>query len=132
MRFSESFGVEHGPDDDWFDPHLTVDTKLFVDPFLLLVEGGLWTEAHDELIGHFLECYRLVAKATSPTSVSGLAARRLLTYPEPAEFGLGYTAASTSGAGAGARFAGQIADGIAVAIARGLTVPEHIEEIGIL
>lgn len=45
---------------------------------------------------------------------------------------LGYTAASTSGAGSGARYARQIADGIAVAIARGLTVPEHIEEIGIL
>lgn len=132
MRFSEAFNVQRGPDDDWFDPHLTIDTKLFVDPFLLLVEGGRWAAAHDELIGHFVECYRLVARATGPTSVSGLAARRLLTFPEPAEFGLGYTAASTSGAGSGARFAGQIADGIAVAIARGLTVPEHIEEIGIL
>lgn len=77
-----------GPDDDWFDRHLTVDTKLFVDPFLLLVEGGRWAAAHDELIEHFVECYRLVGRATSPTSVSGLAARRLLTFPEPAEFGL--------------------------------------------
>ena len=132
MRTAEAFGIERGPDDDWYDRHLTVDTKLFVDPFLLLVEGGRWAVAHDELIEHFVECYRLVARATSPTSVSGLAAGRLLTFPEPAEFGLGYTAASTSGAGSGARYARQIADGIAVAIARGLTVPEHIEEIGIL
>lgn len=39
MRLSEHFCVTPTADDDWFDPHLTVDTKLFIDPFLLL-EGG--------------------------------------------------------------------------------------------
>lgn len=132
MRFSAAFDIKRTKADDWFDPHLTVDTKVFIDPLLLLLGGKEWVSAHDELIDHFVHCYRLVSKADSPTSVSGKAARRLLTFPEPAEFGLGYTAVGTAGSGSGWRFAGRMADGIAVAIARGLTVPEHIEEIGIL
>jgi hypothetical protein len=132
MRFSEAFNVDLTVKDDWFDPHLQVDTRLFIDPLLLLEAGGEWAEAHTELIDHFVRCYELVAKATSRSSVSAVAARRLLTFPEPWEIGLGYTLESTSGAGSGDRFAGRMADGIAAAIAAGLSHPEHIEEIGIL
>lgn len=132
MRFSEAFKVDLTADDDWFDPHLQVDTRLFIDPLLLLEAGGEWAEAHTELINHFVRSYELVAKATSNGSVSATAARRLLTFPEPWEIGLGYTLDGTSGAGSGDRFAGRMADGIAVAIAAGLSHPEHIEEIGIL
>lgn len=131
MRFSEYFDVENSDDVEWFDPHLTVDTRLFIDPLLMVDQGGQWAEAHEELLQHFVHCYRLVAKATSPTSVSGNTVRRLLTFPEPFEFGLGYTAAGTSGSGGGGFYASRIADGIAVAIALGLEQPEHIEEIGI-
>ncbi|GEK80144.1 hypothetical protein [Agrococcus baldri] len=132
MRFSEHFGIQRTDEDDWFDPHLKIDTKLFIDPLLMLEAGGEWAEAHEELIAHFVYCYRLVAKATSSTSLSAQAARRLLTFPEPGELGLGYTAESTRGSGGGDRFAATMADGIAVAIAAGLSNPEHIEEIGIL
>lgn len=132
MRFSETFAIERTKEDDWFDPHLTIDTKLFIDPLLLLEAGGDWAQAHAELIAHFVHCYGLVAKATTPTSVSAKAARRLLTFPEPYELGLGYTASGTRGSGSGDRFAARMADGIAVAIAAGLDQPEHIEEIGIL
>lgn len=131
MRFSEAFGIEPGEDDDWFDVHLTVDTKLFIDPLLLELGGPDWSEGHKELLRHFEECYRLVAKAASPKSTSAQAARRMLTFPEPPEFGLGYTSAGTSGAGSSAGVANAMVDGIAVAIAAGLRQPEHIEEVGI-
>lgn len=132
MRFSEAFGIERKVGDDWFDSHLTIDTKLFIDPLLLLEAGGIWAEAHEELIAHFVHCYGLVAKAAGTTSVSAMAARRLLTFPEPFELGLGYTAGGTHGSGSGGLFAARMSDGIAVAIAAGLSHPEHIEEIGIL
>lgn len=134
MRFSEHFGITPGKKDDWFDPHLTVDTKLFVDPLLLLKKGttGVWRGAHDELIAHFVFCYGLIAKSTSRTSSMAEHARRLLVFPEPSEFCLGYTARGTRGSGGGGVLAGQIAGGIAVAIAAGLTNPQHIEELGIL
>ena len=37
MRFSEAFGITRRRADDWFDPHPSVDTKLFVDPLLILL-----------------------------------------------------------------------------------------------
>ncbi len=63
MRFSEAFDIERDSEDDWFDPHLSVDTKLFVDPLLLfLAVGDPWKGAHDELIEHFARCFELIAK----------------------------------------------------------------------
>jgi len=53
---------------------MTVDTKLFIDPLLMLMGGKRWVAAHDELIEHFVHCYRLVSRADSPTSASGKAA----------------------------------------------------------
>ncbi|CAN7310252.1 hypothetical protein LJR045_001616 [Microbacterium sp. LjRoot45] len=47
MRFSEHFGVTPTADDDWLDPHLTVDTKLFIDPFSFLEEGEC-VSAHEQ------------------------------------------------------------------------------------
>lgn len=133
MRFSQTFGVTRAPDDDWFDPHLSVDTKLFLDPLLLFItEDEVWQGAHDELIAHFGKCYELVARGGLPGANSASMAHRLLTFPEPAEFCLGYTASGTRGSGSGGRFATQMIDGIAVAIAAGLAQPEHIEEVGIL
>ena len=133
MRFTGAFGITRGDDDDWFDPHLSVDTRLFIDPLLLfLADDGHWDGAHDELIAHFARCFELVARGGSPTSTSVVLARRLLTFPEPSEFCLGYTAKGTRGSGSGARYAAVMMDGIAVAIAAGLERPEHIEEIGIL
>lgn len=88
--------------------------------------------AHDELIDHFAKCYELVARGGSDEAPQSRLARRLLTFPEPVEFGLGYTEQSTQGAGSGGRFARLMADGIAVALSAGLENPKHIEEIGIL
>ena len=40
MKFSACFGITPSRADDWFDPDLSIDTKLFVDPFLLLDEAS--------------------------------------------------------------------------------------------
>ena len=133
MRFSEVFSITRTAEDDWFDPHLSVDTKLFVDPLLLfLANTGTWAGAHDELIAHFAYCYELIARGGDRRSTSSIVAHRLLTFPEPEEFCLGYTATGRRGRGTGPHDAKLMADGIAVAIAAGLEHPEHIEEIGIL
>jgi hypothetical protein len=132
MRFSESYNITRTDYDDWFDPSLTIDAKLFVDPLLMLEVGGVWKKAHDDLIAHFAFCYELIARSTGKDSLSARQALRLLAFPEPYEIGLGYSASSTKGSGSGDYFAQLMRDGIAVAIAHGLKVPEHIEEIGIL
>lgn len=67
MQFSEAFEIERSEQDDWFDPDLSIDTRLFLDPFLLLDEKehreSLFADAHDQLIEHFARCYELLAKA---------------------------------------------------------------------
>lgn len=80
-----------------------VASRLFLDPFLLLKAGATWAKAHDHLVDHFAHCYNLVVKAHGQKSLSAKAAHRLLTFPEPYEFGLGYTAASTHGSGGGVK-----------------------------
>ena len=35
MYFSDHFEIVVGTEDDWFDPILNTDTKLFIDPFLI-------------------------------------------------------------------------------------------------
>lgn len=133
--FSSIFGVTRATADDWFDPDLAVDTKLFVDPFLLLDEegtGSSWDGAHRDLIAHFTKCYELLAKGAKDGLMSTEVARALLTFPEPAELCLGYTTAGTSGSGSGRANARLIIGSIVTAIAAGLDRPEHIEEIGIL
>lgn len=132
MRFSEAFGIERTNQDDWFDPDLSIDTPLFVDPIMLLQDSPYWKEAHEELVNHFSHCYPLVAKCISLTSNSAMIVQKLLTFPEPSEFCLGYTASGTAGSGSGRGFARSLADGIAIAIKAGLDHPAHIEELGIL
>lgn len=132
MRFSEAFSIKTSGNEDWFDPDLSVDTKLFLDPFLMLQGGQRWERAHRQLIDHFTYCYELVARAKGKQSLSAKSARVLLTFPEPYEFCLGYTAASIRGSGSGKRSAEKIMDGIAVALSAGLKEPENIEEIGII
>jgi len=133
MRFSEAFGLKLTKSDDWFDPHLGIDTKLFVDPIFLFTEtSAQWKGAHDELVDHFAHCFTLIAGGGSKSSPQAKMAQRLLVFPEPVEFGLGYTEDSTRGAGSGGRFAQTMVDGIAVAISRGILRPKHIEEVGIL
>lgn len=63
MRFSELFEISRGTDEDWFDPVLVVDTKLFIDPFLIYAqETGHFRGSHQEVIAFFNDVFHLVAK----------------------------------------------------------------------
>lgn len=56
MRFSEAFDIVRTDVDDWFDPDLSIDTPLFVDPIMLLQTSSYWSKAHEELVNHFCHC----------------------------------------------------------------------------
>jgi hypothetical protein len=132
LRFSEAFGVE--PDGDWFDPLLTVDTQLFIDPFRIFVDTEPeWTHAHDRLIDFFNDVLSLVAKSGfKPSSAHWRKAERLLLFPEPREFGLGYARASTSGLGSGAGLRDLMLKGAVAGIKAGLEHFDHFEEMTLL
>jgi hypothetical protein len=134
VYFSEAFGISRQEDDDWFDPILQTDTRLFVDPFLVFQDQDLrWQQAYDQLMDHFNLCFQLIADSgKNPRALSYRKALGLLRFPEPREFCLGYTSSGTSGAGGGEGYARLIAEAMEDAIKRGLQDLRHFEELGVL
>lgn len=134
MKFSEQFKIEKEKGDEWFDPFLTLDTKLFIDPFLLYKqEFGPFFGCHQMVIDFFNEIFMLVAKSNGlKESVSAKKALSLLRFPEAEELCLGYTEVGTRGSGSGRGLAKIIFEAIREAIDAGVTELSHFEEIGIL
>lgn len=135
MQFSEYFDIAVDDDDDWFDPILDTDTRLFVDPFLIFKESdGPWSTAHEELIGYFDRAFKLLSgHEDNPSSLQYKRVVTLMEFHEPEEFCLGYVATGTSGSGAGTGLAKQITEAMREAVKRGLDKGmAHFEELGVL
>jgi len=134
MKFSDQFGVKRTPRDTWFDPVLTVDTLLFVDPFLVYArQEGFFKGSHDEVIAFFNHIFKLIAESGGKTeSIRYKKAVDDLRFPEVQELCLGYTGEGTKGSGSGRDLAGEIAAAIWEAIESGVKEVTHFEEVGIL
>jgi hypothetical protein len=132
MKFSELFGLTRVEEDDWFDVILTADTQLFVDPFAIYADtDDRWAGAHDHLIGFFDAVFGLVARGQMQVdSPHRRKAARLLTFPEPAEFCLGY-GVTPLGAGTGRGYGHAMLTGINTAIADGIDSVRHFEELSL-
>ena len=134
MLFSHQFGITPSVDDDWFDPVLTLDTPLFVDPFLIYDnEFGLFTGSHHEIIDFFNGLFGLIAESHGLTYMQGY--RRALHYlelPEVDELCIGYTSKGTKGSGSGLELATVMASAMWEAITHGMDHITHFEEIALL
>src|SRR5687768_4698359 len=100
VRFSEQYGITRSVEDDWFDPLLTEDTALYVDPFLIFLdENPYWANAHTRLMEFFNLVMKMLAdsgfKETAPLYQK---AKGLMLFPEPPEFCLGTSVDSIFGA----------------------------------
>ena len=63
MLATEHFQIERADSDDWFDAILDVDTKLFIDPFMVFQErAGFWVGAHATIVNHFDRAFMLIAQ----------------------------------------------------------------------
>jgi hypothetical protein len=134
MKFSELFDIQKDSEDNWFDPILSLDTKLFIDPFLIYASAdGFFTDSHTQIIEFFNHIFKLIAKSNGKkSSVIWRKAVSLLRMPETEELCLGYTKVGTGGSGSGLYLAKIIAEAIWEAIQSGKTQIEHFEEISIL
>ena len=100
MRFSTYASLRLGVEDDWFDPVLSEDTPLYVDPFLVFDDGDpLFADSHDLVTSFFETCRRLVEQDGGQRGRYWDKAGRLLSFPEPKEFALGLAMGSPIGAG---------------------------------
>lgn len=134
MKFSEQFNITRTKKDDWYDPVLSIDTQLFIDPFLIYSnEKGVFEGSHEEVIDFFNSTFKLIARSRGDKK-STLWKKSVydLRFPEMEELCLGYTGQGTGGLGSGMEFANLMADAMWEAIEAGTKELSHFEEIGIL
>jgi hypothetical protein len=133
MLFSDAFNIQRTGQDDWFDPLLNLDTKLFIDPFLLYDnEAGDFVGSHADVILFFNYVLGLIARSNgSHASAAWTQAQTLLRLPEVEELCLGYTALGTRGAGSGNKLATQLANALLKAVRAGVVEITHFEEVQI-
>lgn len=131
MLFSELFEIKIDNTEPWFDPLLSMDTKLYIDPFLIFQdEFGSFVGAHQELVDFYDVAFELVAEAgETKLDLPWRKAISILGTPEVEEFCLGLTASGTRGAGASSGKAKLIAEGLHKAIMFGLANPKHFETV---
>ena len=131
--FSERFNVKRKGKDDWYDVLLQTDTKLFVDPFRIYDDdAGVWRGAHAELVDFFNLVLELMAKASlNPQSSHWKAAAKLLMFPEPVEFCLGYAKEAKGGQGTAKKTRDGMLKAGSLAIKAGLDHVNHFEEMAL-
>ncbi len=62
--FSDQFQITPGWDDNWFDPVLTIDTHLFIDPFPHYTsEEGHFVGSHQEVVSSFNSVFQMIARS---------------------------------------------------------------------
>lgn len=129
MRFSAQYDVTRTADDDWFDPLLHTDTRLFPDPFRVYADTDpFWADAHDHLLSFFDVVLSLVKEANgNDQSPAWKKAKALLLFPEPWEFCLGHSKGSPKGSGAGPGLQKDMLSGARTAVGLGFLTVEHME-----
>jgi hypothetical protein len=130
VRFSEHYGITVDDEvDDWFDPLLFTDTRLFVDPFRVWADKDeRWAGAHDHLLKFFAMVLAYVKEAKgNEKSPAWTKAQFLLLFPEPWEFCLGMAAGSPRGSGSGRGLQKDMLHGARTAVGLGITEVEHME-----
>jgi hypothetical protein len=134
MKFSEIYGITSETGAEWLDPVLTVDTPLFVDPFLLYAsEEGAFIGSHMEVVSFFNSVFQLIARSQGDVnSLLWQRSKTLLIFPEVEELCLGYTDSGTRGSGSGAALANTITGLLWEAVRAGIREIRHFEEVAII
>ena len=132
MLFSEYFNIKCLGDEEWFNPILTQDTLLFIDPFAVFKsKDELFKDTYSEMMYFFQQAFELIAHAGgNKNNLSYKKAESMLLFPEENAFCLGYSK-TRRGSGTGPLWAKTLASNINSIIARGVTHISHFEELGI-
>ncbi|MBN1941110.1 MAG: hypothetical protein JW772_02920 [Candidatus Diapherotrites archaeon] len=108
MYFSEKYGIDFRLDQNWFDPFLNKDCRVFIDPLLVYENSEPeFRNAQKKVTDFFVDAFALVKKSVDDThnKIKRKKALRALSFHEVEELCLGHAKESTKGRGTGARFA---------------------------
>lgn len=132
MLFSEQYDIKCMGDEEWFDPILHQDTRLFIDPFSVFKsKDELFKDSYTEIMCFFQQVFELIAYSGGETNhLSYKKAESMLMFPEVNSICLGYSK-SQQGAGTGPKWAKKLTSNISKIISKGIINISHFEELGI-
>ena len=132
MLFSEHYGITCMGDEEWFDPILHKDTRLFIDPFAVFKsEDELFKDSYSEMMYFFQQAFELIAASGGDKNhLSYRKAESMLMFPEVNPICLGYSK-TRRGSGTGPEWARTLTANINTIIRKGVTHISHFEELGI-
>lgn len=132
VSFNEYFVIKLSGKEEWFNPLIEQDTKLFIDPFLVDKVGKdipEFVNSHDEVISFFNEVFQDAAKLVTRSGKAVKPLLRSLTFPEVNELYLGYAKRGNPGAGSGKGFSKLLLDAVFELIDSGITEISRFEEL---
>ena len=132
MLFSEHYNIKCSGDEEWFNPILNQDTRLFIDPFSVFKsEDELFKDSYSEMMYFFQQAFELVAHSGGlKAHLSYKKAESMLLFPEVNSICLGYSK-TRQGSGTGPIWAKALVGNISSIIAKGIIHISHFEELGI-
>lgn len=136
LTFNKIYGItdKQAKPFSYFDPILVKDTKLFLDPFLLLEKQAKIKEfkgCYQVIVDFFQKAFELAAKIGGiKNSTIRNKLRDMLKFPEDNGFKLGY-ASSVYGLGGGAHLRDSLVKQIEETLHMSKSIPEHFEQIGL-
>ena len=115
MLFSEHYNFQCVGDEEWFNPILSQDTLLFIDPFAVFKsKDELFKDSYSEMMFFFQKAFELIAHAGgSKNNLSYKKAESMLMFPEVNAICLGYSK-TRRGSGTGPLWAKSLASNIKI------------------
>jgi hypothetical protein len=133
VLFSELFKIKRLSGESWFDPFLTRDTALFIDPYLLqFSKAPEMKAARLEMMSFFQIVFEKIAE-TRTKEAPGKLMLDALRFPEVREICLGHTKIGTRGAGISKHFGTVFYETFSEYLAIGLDSDDmkHVEVLGL-
>lgn len=129
--FSQHYEIAATGHEDWFDPRMSLDTPLYIDPFMVFKsDNPVFSNAKQKFFDFFNAAFELAHEATfSTTAYKKL--ETILKFPEVKEVCLGVSKKGTSGSGSGGGYSKGFAEALVKLAKAGYDGITHFEEIEI-
>lgn len=115
-----------------FDAFLDIDSKFFIDPYLLgSSEAPEFKDAHSKISSRFEKVLILLAQSNQINDIFWKEAEKLLTFREVKGLCIGYSNTGTSGSGIGPKLRTQILITAKKIVDAGIRDPKFFELLGL-
>jgi Effector-associated domain 1/CHAT domain len=129
--FSQHYKIALAGNEDWFDPRMSLDTKLYIDPFMVFKsKHPLFINSKKKFFDFFKAAFELAHEAISDEFAKDKL-ELMLKFPEVKEVCLGLSEDGTDGSGSGGGGSKSFAEAFVKLAKNGYLDIDHFEKIEI-